>query len=157
MTLSISDDLRLERYATNAKPDLNAPVVKRSRPARLVLCIEAVDERLVPWAAAAAIASRKTGTTYPFPKWPVDTSVEDILEGLLLHSMKILNVETIPFVLFWPDGALSSAIVTHDVETAAGVDLVPRLMDVDDEFGIKSSFQLVPPRNGTLCRTICWE
>jgi hypothetical protein len=138
---SIIDDLRLERYATNAKPDLNA-----------LLSSEAVRRlyyALRPWMRDSFRRRLqrlylKNWDNLPFPKWPVDTSVEDILEGLLLQSMKILNVETIPFVWFWPDGALSSAIVTHDVETAAGVDLVPRLMDVDDEFGIKSSFQLVP-------------
>jgi hypothetical protein len=36
--------------------------------------------------------------------------------------------------------------MTHDVETAAGLDSCPQLMDLDDSFGIKSSFQIVPER-----------
>jgi hypothetical protein len=79
-----------------------------------------------------------------FPKWPVDTSVEQILERLLLLSMKARNLDKIPFIWFWPDGLGSSAIVTHDVETVAGLNFVPGLMDIDDSFGIKASFQLVP-------------
>ena len=53
-------------------------------------------------------------------------------------------VERLPFIWFWPDGAPSSAIMTHDVETSAGRDRCTWLMDVDDAYGIKASFQIVP-------------
>jgi hypothetical protein len=53
-------------------------------------------------------------------------------------------VERLPFIWFWPDGAPSSAIMTHDVETSAGRDRCTWLMDVDDAYGIKGSFQIVP-------------
>jgi hypothetical protein len=36
--------------------------------------------------------------------------------------------------------------MTHDVETSAGRDFCPALMDMDDSFGIKASFQIVPER-----------
>jgi hypothetical protein len=34
--------------------------------------------------------------------------------------------------------------MTHDVETEIGRDFCPALMDIDDSFGIKASFQVVP-------------
>ena len=34
--------------------------------------------------------------------------------------------------------------MTHDVETSCGANFCPQLMDLDDSFGIKSSFQVVP-------------
>ena len=34
--------------------------------------------------------------------------------------------------------------MTHDVETAAGRDFCSTLMDLDDEHGVKASFQVVP-------------
>jgi len=34
--------------------------------------------------------------------------------------------------------------MTHDVETVAGRDFCTSLMDIDDRYGIKSSFQIVP-------------
>ena len=80
----------------------------------------------------------------PFPHWPVDFTVEDIHEQLLAFSMKSRNVTKIPFIWFWPKGALSCTAVTHDVETAAGWDFCSQLMDLDDSFGIKSSFQVIP-------------
>jgi hypothetical protein len=58
--------------------------------------------------------------------------------------MKATGRDTIPFIWFWPHGAPSAALVTHDVETAAGRDFCPHLMDIDESFGIRSSFQIVP-------------
>lgn len=79
-----------------------------------------------------------------FPKWPVDTTVEDICETLLLMSMKASGVQSIPFVWFWPDGAAGCVAMTHDIETTAGRDFSAELMNVDDSFGIKGAFGVVP-------------
>jgi len=76
----------------------------------------------------------------------VDTTVEDICDRLLLLSMEAKGVERVPFVWFWPDGASACLMMTHDVETEAGRDHCEELMDVDDSFGIKASFQIVPEK-----------
>jgi hypothetical protein len=76
----------------------------------------------------------------PFPKWPVDTTVERIHEQLLILAMKAQGVSRVPFIWFWPDGAHSCAIMTHDVETSRGLNYCRRLMDLNDSFAIKSSF-----------------
>jgi hypothetical protein len=79
-----------------------------------------------------------------FPSWPVDCSVDNLLEQLLLLSLRAGDNAPIPFIWFWPDAHSSSAIMTHDVETQAGCEFCSTLMDVDEEFGIKSSFQIIP-------------
>jgi hypothetical protein len=79
-----------------------------------------------------------------FPRWPVDTTVEDLCEQLLLVSMKAKGVDRVPFIWFWPDGAQSCVAMTHDVETEKGKAFCTELMDMDDSFGIKASFQVVP-------------
>jgi hypothetical protein len=79
-----------------------------------------------------------------FPKWPVDTTVENICETLLLKSMEAKGVNRTPFVWFWPDGASGCLTMTHDVETSTGRDYCENLMDVDDSFGIKAAFGIVP-------------
>ncbi len=79
-----------------------------------------------------------------FPKWPVDRSVEWIMETLMALALKARGLEKIPFIWFWPDGLQSCVIVTHDVETLSGRDSCSALMDLDDSFGIKSSFQIIP-------------
>ena len=88
----------------------------------------------------------------PFPSWPVDRTVENILEQLLLLAMKSRNLDRLPFIWFWPDGNRSCAMLTHDVETRAGLDFCPQLMDLNDSFGIKSSFQLVPEERYSFSR-----
>jgi len=81
-----------------------------------------------------------------FPRWPVDTSVERIHESVMSLALKLCDGNGIPFIWFWPDGAPACAIVTHDVETAKGRNYSGALMDIDDAFGIKSSFQVVPEK-----------
>lgn len=78
-----------------------------------------------------------------FPSWPVDLTVDRMFERLMAASLRAGSVR-IPFVWFWPEGKSSCAIMTHDVETAAGLKFAGALMDINDSFGIKSSFQIVP-------------
>jgi hypothetical protein len=85
-------------------------------------------------------------TAMPVPAWPVDRTVENIFEHLLSLHIKSRKVSRVPFIWFWPEGIPAAAIMTHDVETSTGVDFCSRLMDMDDSFGIKSSFQIVPER-----------
>lgn len=79
-----------------------------------------------------------------FPDWPVDHTVDTILEQALILSMKAKGISSIPFIWFWPEGAQNCAMMTHDVETSAGLQSSGMLMDLDDSFEIKSSFQIVP-------------
>jgi len=80
----------------------------------------------------------------PFPRWPVDRTVDNLMEQALLLSMQAQGLQQVPFIWFWPEGASSCALMTHDVETSLGVDLCSKLMDVNDSFGIKASFQVIP-------------
>jgi hypothetical protein len=82
--------------------------------------------------------------TLEFPKWPVDRSVDLLFEQVFLLSLRSQRFERIPFIWFWPDGASSCAIMTHDVETAVGRDFCEAVMDLDDTYGVKASFSVVP-------------
>jgi hypothetical protein len=130
----IIENLRLERYRTDGhasamlrsiyywlRPFLPLPVRRRLQRARLS-----------DWKKIA------------FPRWPVDRTVERILERLLALSMTAQGIQRMPFVWFWPDSAQSCVIMTHDVETLIGRNFASKLMDLDDVAGIKSSFQIVP-------------
>ncbi len=81
-----------------------------------------------------------------FPTWPVDFTAERILGQILLLTMRARNVGRVPFIWFWPKGAPGCAIMTHDVETAAGRDFCAQLMDINDAYGIKSAFQIIPEK-----------
>jgi hypothetical protein len=79
-----------------------------------------------------------------FPRWPVDVTVDNLVGQLMLLSLKSSGEKRIPLIWFWPDGASSCAIMTHDVETELGRNFCATLMDIDDSFGIKASFQVIP-------------
>ena len=84
--------------------------------------------------------------TIPFPTWPVDRSVDLLFENLLVLAMHAMQIDRLPFIWFWPEGYAACAMVTHDVETSAGRDFSSHLMEIDEAFGIKASFQIVPEK-----------
>lgn len=79
-----------------------------------------------------------------FPAWPVDFTVDTLHEELLRLLMETSGAEKVPFIWFWPDGAPNCLMMTHDVETSAGRDFTSHLMDLDDSYEIKASFQVIP-------------
>jgi hypothetical protein len=134
----IIDNLRLERYANARRMGSSFQSVFR----RLYYLLRPLTN--LPVRKMVQKFHARSWRKRPFPKWPVDTTVEDICERLLLLSMEAKGVERVPFVWFWPDGVSGCLMMTHDVETEAGRNHCADLMDVDDSFGIKASFQIVP-------------
>jgi peptidoglycan/xylan/chitin deacetylase (PgdA/CDA1 family) len=139
----IVDNLRLERYATG----------EYARK-RAILSSEAIRRVYYFFRPVLSVSVRKhvqrlalrNWQELPFPAWPVDRTVELVLERLLFLSLKDQSNARIPFIWFWPEGASSCVIVTHDVETKDGVRSIQRLMDIDEAFGIKASFQVIPQK-----------
>jgi glycosyltransferase involved in cell wall biosynthesis len=84
------------------------------------------------------------GLNNPFPQWPVDRSVDLLFEQMMIAAIRASGGRYIPFIWFWPQGKQAAFILTHDVEDAAGKAFCPSLMDIDDEYGFKASFQIVP-------------
>jgi len=58
--------------------------------------------------------------------------------------MESTGEKRVPFIWFWPEGATSCLVITHDVETSAGRDFTSSLMDLDESYGFKASFQVIP-------------
>jgi peptidoglycan/xylan/chitin deacetylase (PgdA/CDA1 family) len=139
----IIDNLRFERYAIDHNLNGTQPLPRKAlrfayyslRPFFTVPVRRHIQKMyLRGWEKRA------------FPHWPVDNTVEDILEECLALGMKAQGLTEIPFIWFWPDSAASCAVMTHDVETTLGRDFTSKLMDINDEYGIKASFQVVPEK-----------
>jgi hypothetical protein len=139
----VINNLRCERYAMNT-----ASAARKSALGSLVRNGYYAIRPLLPVRVRRRMQKfRLRGwTEIPFPHWPVDRTVEDLMERLLLVSLQAQAVQRIPFIWFWPEGSPSCAIVTHDVEELAGRDFCATLMDLNDAAGIKSSFQIVPEK-----------
>jgi hypothetical protein len=136
----VIDNLRLERYA-NQDGDGGL-----SRLERILKDAYYVFRPLMPIQLRKHLqrAHLNGWRDLSFPRWPVDPTVEDLCEQLLLLSMKARGVDRAPFIWFWPDGAESCVAITHDVETERGRDFCAELMSINESFGIKASFQVVP-------------
>ncbi len=80
----------------------------------------------------------------PFPAWPVDATVDILHQEFLRLLMETSGTKKVPFIWFWPEGAPSCLIMTHDVETRSGRDFTSKLMELDASHGIKASYQVVP-------------
>jgi hypothetical protein len=139
--LAFIDSLRFERYSTSAVPGLSSSL-SGELMGRLYYGIRPLLPRFL-----RSFLQRlylRDWRMLAFPAWPVDTTVEDILERLLISAMRKAKLDLVPFIWYWPDGAPAAAVVTHDVETPVGLERVPFLMNVDDAYSVKTSFQLIP-------------
>jgi hypothetical protein len=139
----VAENLRRERYISNEK----SVGVKR-----LVRQIYYALRPVFPVAIRRHLQRLwlKGREQKPFPHWPVDRTVDQMFEKLMYLALKASPEGVIPFVWFWPEGRSSCAVMTHDVETVAGLDFSSELMDINDSLGIKSSFQLIPDARYTV-------
>lgn len=80
----------------------------------------------------------------PFPRWPVETAVEDLEEAVWAELLRVTGSERLPFIWYWPDGCRVGAVLTHDVETAAGRDFCGDLMGMERHYDLVSAFEVVP-------------
>jgi hypothetical protein len=135
-------NLRYERYP---RPEARTPL-ERISTARLAHALYYAMRPLLPIAVRKHFQKlRLSGwRAIPFPGWPIDATVETLMHGVVRALLEERRVVEFPFVWFWPEGAAGCLVMTHDVEGAAGAGFATGLMDLDDEYGVRSAFQLVP-------------
>lgn len=132
----VIDDLRRERYAAGQWGGFEQALKKFYYRVRCLTNLALRRQIKMFYSGRRKKAS--------FPHWPVDTTVENICEVLLLASLRATRVDHIPFVWFWPEGARGAVVMTHDVETDAGRNFCADLLDINDSFEIKAAFAVVP-------------
>jgi len=78
-----------------------------------------------------------------FPAWPLESGVDRLLRFYALCRMHAADVEEARFGWFWPERYRAALILTHDVESAEGLRLALDLADLEEERGVRSSFNIV--------------
>jgi hypothetical protein len=137
------DRLRFERYCAESRNGLLAALANQLYYLVRPLLGVSVRRHLQ--------RARLTGwRSISFPRWPVDRTVEQLHATLLRLCLQAGEEKEIPFIWFWPSGFSSCVAVTHDVETLEGRRFCSALMDLDESFGIRSSFQLIPENRYSL-------
>ncbi|MHB8413706.1 MAG: polysaccharide deacetylase family protein [Candidatus Acidiferrales bacterium] len=148
----VVDNLRHERYPSNPGPTLDGFMNNSATRWAYYLLRPSLPVPVRKHLQRARLSGWKKIT---FPHWPVDFTVDSLMERVLALVLKSQGMTSAPFIWFWPNGAPSCAIMTHDVEGTRGRDFCGKLMDLDDSFGMKSAFQIIPgmghvQRNGFL-------
>lgn len=92
--------------------------------------------------AARRIYTKRLGLP-EFPAWPLDESVVRLVRFYAFCLLLAEGAETLKFRWFWPGNFYAAAILTHDVESADGLRLALEIADLEEERGLRSSFNVV--------------
>jgi len=102
-------------------------------------------KRLVPRTLilAARRAFIRRGSPPEFPAWPFEHGVDRLLRFTARCLLEAADVDEAKFAWFWPRGHRAALILTHDVETAAGLRGAVDIADLEESRGLRSSFNIV--------------
>jgi hypothetical protein len=98
-----------------------------------------------PVQIAARRAFSRVQQRVEFPRWPIEPALHDLyswLLGLVTHVAQ----EPVPWIGHWPDGRSWALVLTHDVETADGYEMVREIRDLERDAGLRSSWNFVARR-----------
>jgi peptidoglycan/xylan/chitin deacetylase (PgdA/CDA1 family) len=77
-----------------------------------------------------------------FPCWPLDLNLSRLLHFYAYCMVSAQGRTEASFRWFWPDTNQGALILTHDVETAEGLRLAVEIADLEQEHGLRSSFNV---------------
>jgi peptidoglycan/xylan/chitin deacetylase (PgdA/CDA1 family) len=138
----VIENLRLEKYVGAVNSQISYISNKQSPSRRLYYALRPLFP--VAFRRILQRMALQDWSTIPFPSWPVDTTVDDLVTLVWRLALQASGEKEVPFIWYWPRGYDSAAIMTHDVEEAAGQDFCYRMLAIEAEFGIRSAFELVP-------------
>jgi hypothetical protein len=78
-----------------------------------------------------------------FPGWPLEESLERLLRFYARCLLLAGGRSELAFDWFWPAPYRAALILTHDIESAEGLNLAIELADLEEERGFRSSFNIV--------------
>jgi peptidoglycan/xylan/chitin deacetylase (PgdA/CDA1 family) len=78
-----------------------------------------------------------------FPAWPIEPLLVEHQHEQLRRRLQASGRDRFPLVNFWPDGHRFAAVVTHDVESAAGIENIGTLLELERRHKIVSSWNFV--------------
>ena len=102
-------------------------------------------KRLVPrrFLLAARRAFIRRGSPPEFPAWPFEHGVDRLLRFTARCLLEAADVDEAAFPWFWPHGHHAAVILTHDVESAAGLRGAVDIANLEESRGLRSSFNIV--------------
>jgi hypothetical protein len=78
-----------------------------------------------------------------FPAWPIEPLLVEHEREVLRGRLRASNLSRLPLVNYWPEGSRFAAILTHDVESSAGIENIEPLLELEGRHGLVSSWNFV--------------
>jgi peptidoglycan/xylan/chitin deacetylase (PgdA/CDA1 family) len=100
---------------------------------------------LIPRSVQLALRRRLIGRqgTPVFPRWPFESAGADLVKIAVAEELLDRGVDALRFPWFWPAGAAAAVTLTHDVESAEGLERAPVVAEWEEQEGLRSSFNIV--------------
>jgi hypothetical protein len=80
-----------------------------------------------------------------FPRWPIETCLHDFYE-LMFAILTGIAGGPIPRIAAWPHRHAWALVLSHDVEQLEGLGAVAPVLELEQDHGVRSAWNLVPRR-----------
>jgi peptidoglycan/xylan/chitin deacetylase (PgdA/CDA1 family) len=78
----------------------------------------------------------------PFPGWPYEPALLALRCSWLEGALKKLRREDGWYLGFWPDGNDCCIVLTHDVESRAGLSQIVKMAELERKYGFRSAWNI---------------
>lgn len=130
-----------ERYRTNGSPTL----LRTARAAALRSYYRLRPMLPRPLQIRMRRAFTRVQSRPRFPRWPMEAALHHLYDLLFQHVAELAGC-AVPWISPWPKPYSWAFVLTHDVETAAGLESLPRLRELEVNANYRSSWNFVPKR-----------
>jgi peptidoglycan/xylan/chitin deacetylase (PgdA/CDA1 family) len=77
-----------------------------------------------------------------FPNWPCESALVDFWREWLTQSLERVGVDDAWHIAFWPHGFKCCIVLTHDVESRAGLERMEAVAEIEERHGFRSAWNL---------------
>jgi hypothetical protein len=78
--------------------------------------------------------------------WPVEDRYVRFLLLCVSNLLRMRDMDSLPFLHFWPDHHRFAFVLTHDIEQEQGATFVEEVAALEEDLGFRSAFNFVPER-----------
>jgi peptidoglycan/xylan/chitin deacetylase (PgdA/CDA1 family) len=88
---------------------------------------------------AMAVRARRRSQ---FPNWPCESALMDFWREWLRQALDTVGMADTWHIGFWPNGFKCCIVLTHDVESRAGLERIEAVADIEERHGFRSAWNL---------------
>ena len=89
-------------------------------------------------------------------RWPIEDRYVAFQKQVLIKALESINKEQMEFIHFWPGQNQFAFVLTHDIETSEGFQNARHIAEIEQSYGFRSSFNIIPERYEIDAKIIDW-